>query len=170
MARATIISEVFQVCFFFEKCLLDNHEKTTVRAFLETKGPRDAPWMRERQILFRIALTRALYDRMAPQLCLFYVLGQPSKTVKRSVRKKHMVWWLRKHRLDKRKVPIGPICIRFLYKTLSTGIFLLSGRCFLVNSLRQKNKRPAPIGPRINYPSKMPGKIRMTRLFAVMVA
>ena len=46
------------------------------------------PWMQERQILFRIALTRALYDRMAPQLCLFYVPGQPSKTVKRSVRKK----------------------------------------------------------------------------------
>ena len=56
-----------------------------------------------------------------------------------------MVWWLRKHRPDKRKVPIGPICIRFLYKTVSSGIFLLSGRCFLVNSLRQKNKRPAPI-------------------------
>ena len=54
-----------------------------------------------------------------------------------------MVWWLKKHRPDKRKVPIGPICIRFLYKTVSTGIFLLSGRC-LVNSLRQKNKRPGP--------------------------
>ena len=61
-----------------------------------------------------------------------------------------MVWWLRKHRPDKRKVPIGPICIRFLYKTVSTGIFLLSGRCFLVNSLGQKNKRPAPIwGPAV---------------------
>ena len=59
-----------------------------------------------------------------------------------------MVWWLRKlrkHRQDKRKVQIGPICIRFLYKTVSSGIFLLSGRCFLVNSLGHKNKRPAPI-------------------------
>ena len=58
---------------------LENHEKTTFRAFLETKGPRDRPWVQERQILFRIALTRALYDQMAPQLCLFYVPGQPSK-------------------------------------------------------------------------------------------
>ena len=54
---------------------LENHEKTTFRAFLETKGPRDPPWMQERQILFRIALTRALYDQTAPQLCLFYVPG-----------------------------------------------------------------------------------------------
>ena len=53
----------------------ENHEKTTFRAFLETKGPRDPPWMQERQILFRIALTRALYDQTAPQLCLFYIPG-----------------------------------------------------------------------------------------------
>ena len=53
----------------------ENHEKTTFRAFLETEGPRDPPWMQERQILFRIALTRALYDQTAPQLCLFYVPG-----------------------------------------------------------------------------------------------
>ena len=56
-----------------------------------------------------------------------------------------MVWWLRKHRPDKREVPIGPICIRFAYKQDQDGIFLLSGRCLLVNSLRQKNKRPRPI-------------------------
>ena len=30
-------------------------------------------WMQERRILFRIALTRALYDQTAPQLCPFYV-------------------------------------------------------------------------------------------------
>ena len=34
--------------------------------------------MQERQILFRIALTRALYDQMAPQLCPFYVPGKLS--------------------------------------------------------------------------------------------
>ena len=57
-----------------------------------------------------------------------------------------MVWLVvKKTPLDKRKVQIGPICIRFLYKTVSTRIFLLSGRCFLVNSLRQKNTRPAPM-------------------------
>ena len=133
------------IFMFFCKERFKKHENPTFRPSLEPWGPRDPPWMQERKILFRIALTRALYDRMAPQLCLFYVPGQPSKTVKRSVRNKNMVWWLRKHRPDKRKVPIGPICIRFLYKTVSTGIFLLSGRCVLVNSLRQKNKRPAPI-------------------------
>ena len=31
------------------------------------------PWVQERQILFRIALTRALYDQTAPQLSSFYV-------------------------------------------------------------------------------------------------
>ena len=72
------ISEVFQV-FVFLMTPLENHEKTTFWAFLETKGPRDPPWVQERQILFRITLTRALYDQMAPQLCLFYVPGQPSK-------------------------------------------------------------------------------------------
>ena len=70
----------------------ENHEKTTFRAFLETKGPRDPPWVQERQILFRIALTRALYDQMAPQLCQFYVPGQPSK--KQFV--KNLVWLLQK--------------------------------------------------------------------------
>ena len=34
--------------------------------------------MQERQILFRIALTRALYVQMAPQLCPFYVPGKLS--------------------------------------------------------------------------------------------
>ena len=56
-----------------------------------------------------------------------------------------MDWWQRKHRPDKRKVPIGPICIRFEYKQDQDGIFLLSRRCLLVNSLRQMNKRPAPM-------------------------
>ncbi len=69
------ISEVSQVFFCLKNDPPENHEKTTFRAFLETKGPRDPPWMQERQILFRIALTRALYDQTAPQLCLFYVPG-----------------------------------------------------------------------------------------------
>ena len=57
--------------YFFETCTPGNHEKTTFRAFLETKGPRDLPCVQERQILFRIALTRALYDQIASQLCHF---------------------------------------------------------------------------------------------------
>ena len=73
------ISEGFQVFFVEKRPPPENHEKMTFRAFLETKGPRDLPCVQERQILFRIALTRALYDQMAPQLCLFYVPGQPSK-------------------------------------------------------------------------------------------
>ena len=71
--RPTIKSQKF-FKFLFEKCPpLENHEKTTFRAFLETKGPRDLPYVQERQLLFRIALTRVLYDQMAPPLCLFYV-------------------------------------------------------------------------------------------------
>ena len=75
---------------------LENHEKTTFRAFLETKGPRDLPCVQERKILFRIALTRALYDQMAPQLCLFYVPGQPSKKQ-----------FVKKHGLVVKKTPSG---------------------------------------------------------------
>ena len=67
------ISEVFQVFLYFEHGLPGNHENTTFRAVLEPWGPRDRPWIQERKILFRIALTRALYDQMAPQLCHFYI-------------------------------------------------------------------------------------------------
>ena len=119
----------------------ENHEKTIFRAFLETKGPRDPPWVQERQILFRIALTRALYDQMAPQLCLFYVPCQPSKEQ-----------FVKKHGLVVKKTPSGEKespNLSYLYQiriqTRTDGIFLLSGRCLVVNSLRQKNKRPAPI-------------------------
>ena len=62
----------FHVFFIFYN---KKHENRTFRASLEPWGPRDPPWMQERQILFRIALTRALYDQTAPQLCLFYVPG-----------------------------------------------------------------------------------------------
>ena len=55
-----------------------NHEKTTFRASLEPQGPRDRACGKEREILFRIALTRALYDEMAPQLCPLYVPGKLS--------------------------------------------------------------------------------------------
>ena len=54
------------------------HETPTFRASLEPWGPRDPPYVQERQILFRIALTRALYDQTAPQLCPFYVPGKLS--------------------------------------------------------------------------------------------
>ena len=83
-------------CFLKNDSPPENHEKTTFRAFLETKGPRDPPWVQERQILFRIALTRALYDQMAPQLCLFYVPGQPSKKQ-----------FVKKHGLVVKKTPSG---------------------------------------------------------------
>ena len=58
---------------FLEKYFSENHENRTFRASLEPWGPRDPPYVQERQILFRIALTRALYDQTAPQLCPFYV-------------------------------------------------------------------------------------------------
>ena len=74
----------------------ENDEKTFFRAFLETKGPRDPPWVQERQILFRIALTRALYDQMAPQLYQFYIPGQQSKSQ-----------FVKKHGLVVKKTPSG---------------------------------------------------------------
>ena len=58
---------------FLEKYFSENHENRTFRASLEPWGPRDPPYVQERQILFRIALTRALYDQTAPQLYPFYV-------------------------------------------------------------------------------------------------
>ena len=54
------------------------HEKTIFQTSLEPQGPRDLPRVKEREILFRIALTRALYDRMAPQLCPLDVPGKLS--------------------------------------------------------------------------------------------
>ena len=77
---------------------LENHENTFFRAVLETKGPRDHPWVQERKILFRIALTRALYDHMAPQLSQFYIPGQPSE--KQFVKKHGLL--VKKHRPDEK--------------------------------------------------------------------
>ena len=56
-----------------------NHENHTFRASLEPQGPRDPPCVKERKLLFRIALTRALYDQMAPQLCPFYILEKKTQ-------------------------------------------------------------------------------------------
>ena len=77
MVRAKIKSQKFQV-FVLKNDPLENHENTTFRTFLEPWGPRDRPWIQERKILFRIALTRALYDQTAPQLCPFYGPGKLS--------------------------------------------------------------------------------------------
>ena len=52
------------------------HENRTFRASLNPLCSRDLPCIQERQILFRIALTRALYDQIATQLCPFYVPGK----------------------------------------------------------------------------------------------
>ena len=95
-SRGTKNLRSFSSFFLLKNDPPENHEKTTFRAFLETKGPRDPPWMQERQILFRIALTRALYDQMAPQLCLFYVPGQPAKSQ-----------FVKKHGLVVKKSPSG---------------------------------------------------------------
>ena len=51
------------------------HEKTCLQASLKPQGPRDRACGKEREIRCRIALTRALYDQMAPQLYPFYVPG-----------------------------------------------------------------------------------------------
>ena len=75
MVRAKKLRSVSSF-FVFENDPPGNHENMTFRAFLETKGPRYPPWVQERQILFRIALTRALDEQMAPQLCPLYVPGK----------------------------------------------------------------------------------------------
>ena len=95
--------------------------KTTFRAFLETKGPRDPPWMQERQILFRIALTRALYDQMAPQLCPFYVPGKLSFSSLVFVLIFSAFLMSGKHLPEERKTPIGPIHIVFLLGPTQTS-------------------------------------------------
>ena len=48
-----------------------------VRESLESQGPRDLPSMKERTISYKMHGSRAPYDQMAPQLCQFYVPGQP---------------------------------------------------------------------------------------------
>ena len=70
MVRAKTKSQNCLKFFFFEKCppSRKSWKQTTFRAFLATKGPRDTPWVQERQILFRIALTRALSVRLNPTL------------------------------------------------------------------------------------------------------
>ena len=45
---------------------LKKNENQTFRASLKPQGPRDRACVKERKILFRIALTRALCDQMAP--------------------------------------------------------------------------------------------------------
>ena len=54
-----------------------NHEHRTFRESLESQGPRDLPSMKERKNPYKMHGSRAPYDQMAPQLCQFYVPGQP---------------------------------------------------------------------------------------------
>ena len=68
MVRAKIKSQKFLKFIFVVAPPRKIMKNKTFGAFLETKGPRDLPCAQERQILFRIALRRALYDQMAPQL------------------------------------------------------------------------------------------------------
>ena len=102
-----IFSSKFQhqtmwVNHFHVFCLLEGptkHENRTFRASLEPWGHRDPPYVQERQILFRIALTRALYDQMAsePQLCPFYV---PSSGPPGGLSGKIWIWRPQREDLD----------------------------------------------------------------------
>ena len=105
----------------------ENHEKTTFRAFLETKGPRDPPWMQERQILFRIALTRALYDQTAPQLCLFYVPGLVIEKSRSRARRKIVPEF-------RPKLVISHLCLNYCVNVTYIVIF------YLVVSPKQMNR------------------------------
>ena len=62
---------------FIKKGPKQNHENQTVRESLESKGPRDLPSMKERNLSYTMHGSRAPYDQMAPQLCQFYAPGQP---------------------------------------------------------------------------------------------
>ena len=77
--------------------------------------------MQERQILFRIALTRALYDQMAPQLCPFYVPGKLSFSSLVFVLIFSAFLMSGKHLPEERKTPIGPIHIVFLLGPTQTS-------------------------------------------------
>ena len=77
--------------------------------------------MQERQILFRIALTRALYDQMAPQLCPFYVPGKLSFSSLVFVLIFSAFLTSGKHLPEERKTPIGPIHIVFLLGPTQTS-------------------------------------------------
>ena len=113
---------------FLEKYFFEKHEKQTFRASLEPWGPRDPPWMQERQILFRIALTRALYDQMAPQLCPFYVPGKLSFSSLVFVLIFSAFLMSGKHLPEERKTPIGPTHIVFLLGPTQTSFsFPLAG-------------------------------------------
>ena len=57
----------------FYKKHTNQNEKTTFRASFEPQGPSDRACVKEREILFQIALTGVMYDQMAPQLCRMYV-------------------------------------------------------------------------------------------------
>ena len=77
--------------------------------------------MQERQILFRIALPRALYDQMAPQLCPFYVPGKLSFSSLVFVLIFSAFLMSGKHLPEERKTPIGPIHIVFLLGPTQTS-------------------------------------------------
>ena len=66
----------------FHNCFVNkgperNDENQTLRESLESQGPRDLPSMKERKKSYKMHGSRAPYDQMAPQLCQFYVPGQP---------------------------------------------------------------------------------------------
>ena len=66
---------LFQFCHFWPppSTAPKKYKNPPLTNPLENPDPWDHAQTIEREILFRIALTRALYDQMAPQLCLFYI-------------------------------------------------------------------------------------------------
>ena len=103
------ISEVFIFCFL-KNDPLGNHEKRLFWHPLKTRAYGTVPVRLISKKLQKM-VSKPPYDQMAPQLCQFYVPGQPSK--RQFVKKKWSGGGYKKHRPDKRKVQIGPICIRF---------------------------------------------------------
>ena len=77
--------------------------------------------MQERQILLRIALTSALYDQMAPQLCPFHVARKLSFSSLVFVLSFSAFLMSVTHLSEERKTPIGPIHIVFLLGPTQTS-------------------------------------------------
>ena len=108
---------IFVCNFFFSKNI-------KIKLFGHPLNPRalgTPPWVQERQILFRIALTRALYDQMAPQLCPFYVPGKLSFSFLVFIFIFSAFLMSGKHLPEERKTPIGPIHIVFLLGPTQTS-------------------------------------------------
>ena len=121
MVSAFVVEKFLKYCFPRFWTPQQIMTKTCFRASLELQGPRDPPCVKERKTIIRIALTRALYDQMAPQLCPFYVPGKLSFSSLVFALIFSAFLMSGKHLPEERNTPIGPIHIVFLLGPTQTS-------------------------------------------------